>query len=101
MSHGSFLGCRMAPAGLLALAIVFGTFPDLTAQVGREGGGSPVRNRGTARPCRHCGDQPGRPGRCHVERDRGITANDGNCMINKSSVPCRRSGRDFFMRSLE
>ena len=50
MSHGSFLGCRMAPAGLLALAIVFGTFPDLTAQVGREGGGARFEIEGLPAP---------------------------------------------------
>ena len=50
MSHRSFLGCRMAPAGLLALAIVFGTFPDLAAQVGGEGGGARLEIRGPPAP---------------------------------------------------
>ncbi len=50
MSHCSFLSCRIAPAGLLALAIVFGTSPDSAAQVAPPEGGAPLEFEGPPAP---------------------------------------------------
>ena len=50
MSRGSFPDCRMVPAGLLALAMIFGTFADLAAQVGREGGDARLEFEGPPAP---------------------------------------------------
>jgi len=50
MSDRSFLGRRIAPAGLLALAILFGASPDSAAQVAPPEGGAPLEFEGPPAP---------------------------------------------------